>query len=96
MHAAGLAAVEAAKTDGRWQAAYKGQANATIPTDLSDALATHPDAASTFEQLDAANRYSIIYRLNAVKRPETRARKLEEYIDMLSRGESIHPRKGPK
>jgi uncharacterized protein YdeI (YjbR/CyaY-like superfamily) len=96
MQAAGLAAVDAAKTDGRWQAAYRGQASASLPQDLSDALAAHPAAASTFEQLDAANRYSVIYRLNAVKRPETRARKLNEYIDMLSRGESIHPRKGPK
>jgi uncharacterized protein YdeI (YjbR/CyaY-like superfamily) len=93
MQAAGLAAVDAAKTDGRWQAAYQGQANASIPKDLSDALAANPAAASTFDQLDSANRYSIIYRLNAVKRPQTRARKLDEYIDMLNSGDSIHSRK---
>jgi uncharacterized protein YdeI (YjbR/CyaY-like superfamily) len=93
MQASGLAAVDAAKTDGRWHAAYQGQAGASIPPDLSDALAANPVAASTFEQLDSANRYSIIYRLNAVKRPQTRARKLDEYIDMLSCGDSIRSRK---
>ena len=90
MHAAGLAAVDAAKSDGRWQTAYRGQASATVPPDLSDALAANPDAALTFEQLDSANRYSIIFRLDAVKRPETRARKLVTYIEMLNRGDSIH------
>jgi uncharacterized protein YdeI (YjbR/CyaY-like superfamily) len=94
MEAAGLAAVDAAKADGRWQVAYQGQATAPIPPDLSNALAANPTAASTFEQLDSANRYSIIYRLNAVKGPQTRARKLDEYIEMLSRGHSIHPQRG--
>lgn len=96
MHAAGLAAVDAAKSDGRWQTAYPGPASASIPTDLSDALAANPDAALTFEQLDSANRYSIIFRLDAVKRPETRARKLVTYIEMLNRGDSIHARSEQK
>ncbi len=96
MQAAGLAAVDAAKADGRWQVAYRGQASASAPPDLSDALAANPDAALTFEQLDSANRYSIIFRLNAVRRPDTRARKLAEYIEMLSRGDSIHPQKDRK
>lgn len=93
MRPAGVAAVDAAKADGRWQAAYHGQANAQTPTDLTDALAARPAAAATYEQLDAANRYAIIYRLNAVKLPQTRTRKIAQYIDMLSRGDAIHPRK---
>jgi uncharacterized protein YdeI (YjbR/CyaY-like superfamily) len=93
MQPAGVTAVDAAKADGRWQAAYHGQANAQTPTDLSEALAASPAAAATYEQLDAANRYAIIYRLNAVKLPQTRTRKLAQYIDMLSRGDTIHPQK---
>lgn len=92
MQAAGIEAVEAAKSDGRWAAAYAGQASAQIPPDLSRALTANPAAAAAFERLDRANRYAIIYRLNAVKLPQTRRRKLAQYIDMLSRGEAIHPR----
>jgi uncharacterized protein YdeI (YjbR/CyaY-like superfamily) len=96
MRAAGIAAVDAAKAQGRWQTAYQGQADMQIPPDLAQALAADPAAAATFDQLDAANRYAIVYRLNAVKRPTTRDRKLAEYVDMLARGESLHPRKPPK
>jgi uncharacterized protein YdeI (YjbR/CyaY-like superfamily) len=96
MRPAGIAAVDAAKAHGRWQAAYHGQADMQIPPDLAEALAADPAAAATFERLDAANRYSIVYRLNAVKRPATRNRKLTEYIDMLARGESLHARKPRK
>nr|WP_255672078.1 YdeI/OmpD-associated family protein [Glycomyces amatae] len=67
-----------------------------IPPDLAEALAADPAAAATFEGLGAADRYSIVYRLNAVKRPATRDRKLAEYIDMLARGESLHARRAPK
>ncbi|HEX3824829.1 MAG TPA: YdeI/OmpD-associated family protein [Mycobacteriales bacterium] len=93
MGPAGVAAVNAAKADGRWQAAYQGQANAQTPTDLSEALAINSAAAATFDNLDSANRYAIIYRLNAAKLPQTRARKLTQYVEMLSRGETIHPQK---
>lgn len=96
MRPAGIAAVDAAKAQGRWQAAYRGQAAMRIPPDLAKALAANPAAAATFDQLDAANRYSIVYRLNAVKRQATRDRKLAEYLDMLARGESLHPRKPRK
>lgn len=92
MRPAGIAAVDAAKANGRWQTAYRGQADTQIPPDLVEALATNRAAAATFDQLDAANRYAIVYRLNAVKRPTTRDRKLTEYLDMLARGESLHPR----
>jgi uncharacterized protein YdeI (YjbR/CyaY-like superfamily) len=96
MQPAGIAAVDAAKAQGRWQAAYRGQAEMQTPPDLIRALAANLAAAATFNQLDAANRYAIAYRLNAVKRPTTRDRKLAEYIDMLACGESLHPRKRPK
>jgi uncharacterized protein YdeI (YjbR/CyaY-like superfamily) len=93
MQPAGTAAVKAAKADGRWKAAYQGQAAAQAPADLREALEANRAAAATFKMLDAANRYAIIYRLNAVKQQETRERKLAQYIGMLSRGESIHRRK---
>jgi uncharacterized protein YdeI (YjbR/CyaY-like superfamily) len=66
------------------------------PPDLARALAGNPAAAAMFDELDAANRFAIVYRLNAVKRPTTRDRKLAEYVDMLARGESLHPRKPGK
>ena len=96
MRPAGIAAVDAAKAQGRWEAAYLGQADMKIPPDLAQALAAKAAAAATFDQLDATNRYSIVYRLNAVKRPTTRDRKLAEYIDMLARGKSLHPTKPQK
>jgi uncharacterized protein YdeI (YjbR/CyaY-like superfamily) len=96
MQPAGLAAVRAAKAQGRWQAAYRGQAAIETPPDLAQALAANPAAAATFAQLDAANRYAILYRLDTVKRQATRDRKLAEYVDMLARGESIHPRQPRK
>jgi uncharacterized protein YdeI (YjbR/CyaY-like superfamily) len=91
MHASGIAAVEAAQADGRWDNAYLGQAKAEIPRDLSEALAANPAAAAAFQQLTSAGRFAIIYRLNAVKQPQTRSRKLAQYIDMLNRGEAIRP-----
>jgi uncharacterized protein YdeI (YjbR/CyaY-like superfamily) len=93
MQPAGIVAVESAKSDGRWDAAYTGQAKAEIPPDLSQALMVNPVAAAAFQQLDSANRYAIIYRLNAVKLRQTRSVKLAQYIDMLTRGEAIHPRR---
>lgn len=96
MQPAGKAAVEVAKAQGRWQSAYRGQADMQTPPDLAHVLAANPSAASTFDQLDAANRYAIVYRLNTVKSPAARDRKLAEYLDMLARGESIHPRKPRK
>jgi uncharacterized protein YdeI (YjbR/CyaY-like superfamily) len=91
MQPAGMAAVDAAKGSGRWQAAYPGQAAMQTPPDLARALAANPAAAATFDQLDAANRYAIVYRLTTVTRATTRDRKLAEYVDMLARGESLHP-----
>lgn len=87
---AGLAEVEAAKADGRWEAAYEGQRSAKVPPDLQRALEANPAAAAFFESLDSANRYAITYRLEEAKKPETRERRLQKFLAMLERGEKIH------
>jgi uncharacterized protein YdeI (YjbR/CyaY-like superfamily) len=93
MHAAGVAAVEAAKVDGRWDAAYAGQASMEVPSDLGDALAAEPRARAMFEILSSQNRYSVLYRLESAKRADTRARRIDKFVAMLSRGETIHPQR---
>jgi uncharacterized protein YdeI (YjbR/CyaY-like superfamily) len=90
MRPSGLAQIEAAKADGRWAAAYAPASSATVPADLQDALDASPEAADFFATLKGANRYAILYRIGSVKRPETRARKIAEYVAMLERGETIH------
>ena len=90
MRPQGLAEVERARADGRWEAAYHGQRTATVPEDLQRELDADRIAAAAFAALDARNRYSIIWRLNDAKRPETRARRLARFLDMLRRGERIH------
>jgi uncharacterized protein YdeI (YjbR/CyaY-like superfamily) len=90
MRPQGLAEVERARADGRWEAAYHGQRTATVPEDLQRELDADPVAAAAFAALDARNRYSIIWRLNDAKRSETRARRLAKFLDMLRRGERIH------
>jgi uncharacterized protein YdeI (YjbR/CyaY-like superfamily) len=90
MRPAGLAAVEQAKADGRWDAAYPGSRTATVPHDLRRELDRDPELAAGFAALDARNRYSIIWRINDAKRPDTRARRIEKYVEMLRRGERIH------
>lgn len=90
MMPAGLAAVEAAKADGRWDAAYAGPAAAELPDDLAAALAADPDATAMWNVLTSQNRYAITYRVGQVKTPETRARKVREFTAMLARGETLH------
>jgi uncharacterized protein YdeI (YjbR/CyaY-like superfamily) len=90
MRPTGLAEVEAAKTDGRWEAAYAGQRTAKVPDDLQRELDAHPAASEFFDGLDSANRYAIIYRLNDTKKPETRERRLRKFVAMLERGEKVH------
>jgi uncharacterized protein YdeI (YjbR/CyaY-like superfamily) len=90
MRAAGLAEVEAAKADGRWQAAYAGQRTAEIPDDLQGELDRNGSAREFFATLDSANRYAILYRLEEAKKPETRERRLRKFIAMLERGEKVH------
>jgi uncharacterized protein YdeI (YjbR/CyaY-like superfamily) len=90
MRPAGLAEVEAAKGDGRWDAAYEGQRNAKVPEDLQRELDRNKSAREFFATLDSANRYAIIYRLNDAKKPETRERRLRKFVEMLERGEKVH------
>ncbi len=92
MHAAGLAAFERARDDGRVDDAYPGSARATVPEDLAAALAASPAALSFFEGLSSQNRYAILYRVGQAKRADTRARRIAQFVAMLARGETIHPR----
>ncbi len=91
MKPAGLAQVERARADGRWELAYEGQRRATVPEDLQRALDLNPRARAFFETLDNGNRYAILYRVQDAKRPETRARRIAQYIAMLAEQRKIHP-----
>jgi uncharacterized protein YdeI (YjbR/CyaY-like superfamily) len=91
MRAAGAREVEAAKADGRWDAAYAGQASAVVPEDLQAALDASPAAAAAFSELDRTNRYAILYRIGAVKKAETRARKIAGFVAGLEQGRTPHP-----
>ncbi|SBT44178.1 Uncharacterized conserved protein YdeI, YjbR/CyaY-like superfamily, DUF1801 family [Micromonospora narathiwatensis] len=93
MHPAGIAEVERARRDGRWDAAYAGQATAEVPADLAAALAAEPRARAMFDILTAQNRYAVLYRLAAAKRADTRRRRLAEFVAMLARGETVHPQR---
>jgi uncharacterized protein YdeI (YjbR/CyaY-like superfamily) len=95
MHRSGEAAVRQAKADGRWNIAYAGQASVEVPEDLADALIANPRARAMFETLTSANRYSVLYRIGSAKKVETRARRIEQFVEMLARGETIHPQ-GPR
>ena len=90
MRASGLAEVDRAKADGRWDAAYDGQRTATVPDDLRRELEARPTAKAFFETLNSQNRYAILYRLDDAKRPETRARRLAKFVAMLEAGETIY------
>ena len=93
---AGLAAVAAAQADGRWEAAYAPPSEAEVPDDLAAAVAADPAAQAMFDVLTKTNRYALIHRLGAVKRAETRQRKIAEFVEMLARGEAPYPQKaGP-
>jgi len=91
MQPAGLREVERAKADGRWDAAYDAPSTATVPADLQAALDREPTAAELFARLDANNRYAILHRIQEAKQAETRARRIEQFVTMLGRGETIHP-----
>ena len=93
MRAAGRAAVEAAKADGRWAAAYDGSATAEVQADLLAAIAAVPEAQRMFDVLTKANRFALYHRLNAVKKAETRERKVREFVAMLARHEAPYPQK---
>jgi uncharacterized protein YdeI (YjbR/CyaY-like superfamily) len=91
MNPAGFDAIENAKKNGRWEAAYDSPSGATIPADLQAALDANPQAAAFFKTLNKANSYAILWRIQTVKKAETRARKIEQFIAMLERKEKLHP-----
>jgi uncharacterized protein YdeI (YjbR/CyaY-like superfamily) len=93
MRPAGLSEIERARKDGRWDAAYTPQSTAQVPDDLRIALAKSKKAARFFETLDGSNRYSILYRVQTAKKPETRAARIATYVAMLAEGKTIHPQK---
>ena len=90
MRPAGLAEIERAKADGRWDAAYDSPSRISVPPDLQAELDKRPAAAANFAALKSTNRYAILYRLHDAKRPETRARRLAQFVEMLERGETLH------
>jgi len=89
----GSAEVARAKDDGRWQAAYAGPASMPVPDDLTAALADEPTAQAMFAILTSQNRYAVLHRIDGAKRADTRARRIEKYVSMLARGETIYPQK---
>lgn len=93
MHPAGEAEVARAQADGRWDAAYAGQATIEIPEDLAAALRAEPRAKAMFEVLTSQNRYAVLLRTSSAKQAATRARRIEQFVAMLARGETIYPQK---
>ena len=90
MHAAGMAAIDAAKADGRWDRAYDSPSTVAVPADLQAALDANPVARAFFETLKGANRYAILYRVQTAVKPETRARRIADFVAMLERRETLH------
>ena len=93
MHPAGEAEVERAQADGRWDAAYTGAASTEVPADLAAALRAQPRAQAMFEILTSQNRYAILFRISAAKQPATRLRRIDQFVAMLARGETVYPQK---
>jgi len=91
MHPAGMREVERAKQDGRWDAAYSSARTATVPDDLQKALDANKKAKAFFATLDGSNRYAVLFRIQNVKKAETRARKIARFVEMLANGEKLHP-----
>ena len=91
MAAAGLQAIEQAQKNNRWKSAYDSPRSASIPDDFQAALKSNPKANGFFETLERRNRYAILFRIQTVKKPETRVRNIQKFIAMLERGEKIHP-----
>jgi len=93
MQPAGMAQVEQAKADGRWDAAYGGQGTIEVPADLSAALDAAPAARAMFDILTRQNRYAVVYQVDTARRADTRARRIEKFVGMLARGETAYPQK---
>ena len=93
MQPAGVSEVERAQADGRWESAYAGQASTQVPADLSAALTAQPRAQAVFDILTSQNRYAVLYRIDSAKRRDTRARRIEQFVAMLARGETLYPQR---
>ncbi len=91
MQPAGLEAIERAKQNGAWEAAYDSWKTTALPADLQTALEQHPQARAFFDTLDSRNRYAILFRTQTAKKAETRAKRIERFIEMLEKGEKLHP-----
>jgi uncharacterized protein YdeI (YjbR/CyaY-like superfamily) len=96
MQPAGLKEVARARADGRWDAAYDAASTSQVPADLQAAFDAHPGAAGFFATISAQNRYAVLFRIQTAKKPEARAKKIEQYAQMLARGETLHPQREPK
>ncbi len=96
MRPAGLREVDAARADGRWEASYPGAATMQVPEDFAVALAKRPKARAAFEALSRTNRYAFLFRVHDAKRPETRARRIAQFVEMLTRGETPYPQREPQ
>ena len=90
MQPSGMAEIDRARSDGRWDAAYDGARTAVVPSDLQAALDAEPEACAFFAGLDRANRYAVLWRVQTAVRPETRSRRIETLVAMLARGEKVH------
>jgi uncharacterized protein YdeI (YjbR/CyaY-like superfamily) len=90
MQPSGMAAIDGARSDGRWDAAYEGARTAAVPPDLQAALDAEPEAGAFFAGLDRANRYAVLWRVQTAIRPETRSKRIRTLVAMLARGEKIH------
>ena len=96
MKPAGLDEVERARADGRWASAYEGSRTAEVPADLAAALAQNPRARAFFDKLDRANRYAILWRVQNAKKPETRARRIDQFVELCAAGKTLHPAREKK
>ena len=90
MQSGGLREVEAAKADGRWEAAYRSFSDMEVPAELAAALKKNKKAKAFFDQLDKTNRYAFCWRVHTAKKPETRVARAEKFVEMMARGEKIH------
>ena len=91
MRPAGMREIDRARKDGRWDAAYSSASNSVVPDDLQQALDANKKAKAFFSTLNSQNRYAILFRIQSVKKAETRAKKITQFIEMLARGEKLHP-----
>lgn len=91
MQTAGHREIERARNDGRWEAAYDSAKTSVIPPDLEAALDKNAKAHAFFKSLDSGNRYAVLFRIQTAKKAETRARKIQQFVEMLARNEKIHP-----